>query len=295
MPTAHGENAVLRLLDRSTVALNLDDLGIVGPPRKEIERIVEEPHGMLLVSGPTGSGKTTTLYAVLLSIDALTQKIVTVEDPVEYQIPLVRQSQVDPAIQYGFAEGLRSILRQDPDVILVGEIRDHDTAEIALKASLTGHFVLSSIHTNSAVGVVTRLLDLGVDRYLVGSSLTGAMSQRLVRRICRSCKVERSPTAWEIDLLALPAGAKLAEGKGCSACRKSGYAGRIAIYELFTLDDECVRILAKGGGEWELAEHTRAVGRRTLFDDGRAKVLDGTTTLAEVLRQCKREPVKPVS
>jgi len=290
MPTVHGENAVLRVLDRSTVALNLDDLGIVGPQRAELARLLDAPHGMLLISGPTGSGKTTTLYALLLSLDALTQKIVTVEDPVEYQIPLVRQSQVDPAIQYGFAEGLRSILRQDPDVILVGEIRDRETADMALKASLTGHVVLSSIHTNSAVGVVTRLLDLGVDRYLVSSSMTGAVAQRLVRRICERCKAERPATAAEAAWLAGEPGIRVWEGKGCPSCRGSGYAGRLAVWELFVLDDECVRILAQGGREYELAAHVRSLGRRTLWDDAREKVLAGRTTVAEVIHQCRREP-----
>ena len=289
MPTVHGENAVLRVLDRSTVALNLDDLGIVGAPRQELDRLVNEPHGMVLVSGPTGSGKTTTLYALLLSLDSLTQKIVTVEDPVEYQLPLVRQSQIDPSIKYGFAEGLRSILRQDPDVILVGEIRDRDTAEMALKASLTGHFVLSSIHTNSAIGVVTRLLDLGIDRYLVSSSLTGALAQRLVRRVCQLCREERAPTAAEAAWLSLEDGRKLIEGKGCAACRGSGYAGRFAVYELFTMDETCMRLLAKGGGEFEMAEHQRASGRPTLWDDARAKVLAGSTSIREVMRVCKRE------
>ncbi len=289
LPTVHGESAVMRLLDRSTVALHLDDLGIVGPSRAELDRLINEPHGMLLVSGPTGSGKTTTLYALLLSLDALAQKIITVEDPVEYQIPLVRQSQIDPSIKYGFADGLRSILRQDPDVILVGEIRDRDTADMALKASLTGHLVLSSIHTNSAVGVVTRLLDLGVDRYLVSSSLSGAVAQRLVRRICPHCRTERAPTAAEAEWFALEPERMVFEGKGCRACRNSGYAGRVAIWELFVLDDECVRILAKGGREFELAEHARAAGRRTLLDDAREKVLAGATSASEVMQACKRD------
>ncbi len=288
MPTIFGENAVLRVLDRSTVALNLDDLGIVGSPRQEIDRIVNEPHGMLLVSGPTGSGKTTTLYALLLALDSLTQKIVTCEDPVEYQLPLVRQSQMDPTIGYGFAEGLKSILRQDPDIILVGEIRDRETAEIALKASLTGHFVLSSIHTNSAVGVVTRLLDLGVDRYLVGSSLTGAMAQRLVRRVCGLCKTQRAANEAEAQWLGIEKGAALVEGKGCTACRGSGCAGRLAVYELFVMDDESIRLLAKGGGELELADHAKTTGRPSLYADARAKVLAGQTTVAEVMRVCKR-------
>ncbi len=287
MPTCHGENAVLRVLDRSTISLNLDDLGIAGDDRETLQRIIGQSNGMLLVSGPTGSGKTSTLYALLLAVDSLTRKIITIEDPVEYQLPLIRQSQVDPAIDYHFKDGLRSALRQDPDVILVGEIRDQETADTALKASLTGHLVLSSIHTNSAVGVITRLLDLGVDRYLLGSSLTGAMAQRLVRRVCGSCGVERAPTPIEATFLGAGAASRMVrEGKGCRACRGTGYSGRLALYEIFLVDLACQDILAKGGGEHELAAYGRQQGARSLADDGRAKVLAGLTTVPEVLRVC---------
>jgi len=285
MPTNHGENAVLRVLDTSSVSLNLDELGLVGPERDELDALMSQSNGMLLVSGPTGSGKSTTLYALLSSIDSLTRKVITIEDPIEYEQPLVRQSQVDTAIGYTFAAGLRSSLRQDPDIILVGEIRDGETADVALKASLTGHFVMSSIHTNSAVGCVTRLLDLGIDRYLVASSLSGAVAQRLVRRICTRCGKKRPATAEEgLALGCKPEGLELVEGVGCSACRGTGYAGRMAVYELFVMDDTSARIVAQGGGEHELLDHARGRGRRSMLDDAREKVLEGRTTVAEFLR-----------
>lgn len=285
MPTNHGENAVLRVLDKSSISINLDELGIIGPERTDVDRIVNQSNGMLLVSGPTGSGKSTTLYAILASIDSLTRKVITIEDPIEYEQPLVRQSQVDPVIGYTFAAGLRTALRQDPDMILVGEIRDVETADVALKASLTGHFVLSSIHTNSAVGVVTRLLDLGIDRYLVASSMSGAIAQRLVRRICARCKESRPATPAEALALGLPhAGLNVAEGKGCNACRNTGYAGRLAVYELFIMDGASARALATGGGEHELMAIHLAAGRRTILDDAREKALKGMTSVAEFLR-----------
>jgi type II secretory ATPase GspE/PulE/Tfp pilus assembly ATPase PilB-like protein len=285
MPTNHGENAVLRVLDKSSISLNLDELGVVGPERRELEAIMGQSNGMLLVSGPTGSGKSTTLYALLASVDSLTRKVITIEDPIEYEQPLIRQSQVDPVIGYTFAAGLRTSLRQDPDIILVGEIRDQETADVALKASLTGHFVMSSIHTNSAVGCVTRLLDLGIDGYLVASSLSGAVAQRLVRRICSRCKAEREATAEEALALGLkPEGLMLSEGNGCDACRGTGFAGRMAVYELFVMDDASARIVAQGGGEHQLTDHARRCGRRSMLDDARSKVLEGKTTVSEFLR-----------
>ena len=286
MPTNHGENAVLRVLDKSSVSINLDALGITGPERDDLDRIVNQSNGMLLVSGPTGSGKSTTLYALLASVDSLTRKVITIEDPIEYEQPLVRQSQVDPAIGYTFASGLRTALRQDPDMILVGEIRDVETADTALKASLTGHMVLSSIHTNSAIGVVTRLLDLGIDRYLVASSLSGAVAQRLVRRVCSHCAVRRPATPAEALALGLPSadGLELTEGRGCNACRGTGFAGRMAVYELFVVDGPSARIIAQGGGEHELLAQARRTGRRSILDDARDKALAGLTTVSEFLR-----------
>lgn len=287
MPTMHGENAVLRVLDRSSIALHLDELGIVGSPRAKLDQLLARPQGMLLVSGPTGSGKTTTLYACLLAIDSLTRKVVTIEDPIEYQLPLIRQSQVDSGIGYAFADGLRTTLRQDPDVILIGEIRDRETADTALKASLTGHLVLSSIHTNSAVGVVTRLLDLGMDRYLVANSLSASMAQRLLRRVCSRCRAERSPNEAErVWLGASNAGRSLWEGRGCGACHGTGYAGRTAVYELFVVDSDAMRSISSGASELDLIELHRKRAGRTMLDDARDKVLAGATTVAEVLRVC---------
>ncbi len=286
MPTCNGENAVLRVLDVSAVSLELEDMGYGDAAREQIAKMMAQPNGMLLVSGPTGSGKSTTMYALLMSVDSLTRKVTTIEDPIEYQQPLIRQSQVDTSIGYTFAAGLRAMLRQDPDVILVGEIRDGETAGIALKASLTGHFVISSIHTNSAIGVVTRLIDVGVDPYLVSSSMTGAIAQRLVRRLCKSCQFERPCTAREAAVLEVPEGTPVHEGKGCSGCRTTGYSGRLAVVEVFTLDDECASILAAGGRETELLAYARSIGMKFLVDDAREKVLAGRTTVAELLRVC---------
>ncbi len=286
MPTCHGENAVLRVLDRSAVALSLSDLGIEPADQEVLTGIAQRSHGMLLVSGPTGSGKTTTLYSILLSLDSLTRKVITIEDPVEYQLPLIRQSQIDTAAGYHFADGLRASLRQDPDVILVGEIRDRETADTALKASLTGHVVLSSIHTNSAAGVITRLLDLGVDRYLLASSLSGVMAQRLVRRVCGECALERDVTPAEAALLQVGPETRLREGAGCRSCRGSGHAGRIAVYEILMLDEGAQAVLAGGGGEREVLENAQAHGFHSIATNGRARVLAGQTTVKELLRVC---------
>ncbi len=286
MPTCHGENAVLRVLDRSSVSLGLSDLGILPADQEVLTAIGQRSHGMLLVSGPTGSGKTTTLYSILLSLDSLTRKIITIEDPVEYQLPLIRQSQIDVAAGYHFGDGLRASLRQDPDVILVGEIRDKETADTALKASLTGHLVLSSIHTNSAAGVITRLLDLGVDRYLLVSSLTAAMAQRLVRKVCGQCATQRPATAAEAALLRVPAGTLLREGIGCRNCRGTGCSGRLVVYEILRLDEAAQAVLAAGGGERELLAHALANGFLSIADNARSKVLAGSTTVRELLRVC---------
>jgi type IV pilus assembly protein PilB len=293
MPTCHGENAVLRVLDRSSVSLGLAELGIEPRDQEVLAAIGQRSHGMLLVSGPTGSGKTTTLYSILLSLDSLTRKIITIEDPVEYQLPLIRQSQIDVAAGYHFADGLRASLRQDPDVILVGEIRDKETADTALKASLTGHLVLSSIHTNSAAGVITRLLDLGVDRYLLVSSLTAAMAQRLVRKVCGQCAAQRPATAAEAALLRVPEGTPLREGTGCRACRGTGCAGRLVVYEILQLDEGAQAVLAGGGGEREILEHAMNHGFRPIAENARAKVLAGSTTVRELLRVCPAEHLGP--
>ncbi len=288
MPTAHGENIVIRILDRGSVSLNLKDLGVSPNMRVDLAEMSSRPYGMLLVSGPTGSGKTTTLYSLLLTLDSMSKKIVTVEDPIEYELPLIRQSQVDSKINYTFASGLRTILRQDPDVILVGEVRDRETADVAMRASLTGHVVFSSIHTNTSLGVVARLLDIGIDPFLITSSLSGALAQRLARRVCNDCRDPYTPTEEEAEWLGIEdPNVVLYKATGCSTCRQTGFAGRTAIFELFKLDNEFASIISKGGGEKELEKLGREKGMTFMIEDGKRRVIEGTTTIQEVLRVCQ--------
>ena len=287
MPTAHGENIVIRILDRSSVSLNLADLGIGPRMRDDLVAIAKRPYGMLLVSGPTGSGKTTTLYALLLSQDSMTRKTVTIEDPIEYELPLIRQSQVDPGIRYGFAEGLRTILRQDPDVILLGEIRDRETADVAMRASMTGHVVLSSIHTNTALGVVPRLLDIGIDPFLITSSLSGVLAQRLVRKVCPECREAYEPPPEEIRWLGGEDEAPIIyRAKGCRQCRFTGYTRRTALFELVRMDEDFASLVTRRSGDKELAAAAREKGVEFMVDDGKRKVRKGITTIQEVLRVC---------
>ena len=240
IPTAHGERIVMRILDRSSTLLSLDDLGFSPKNKAGFEGLITRPHGIILVSGPTGSGKTTTLYAALSRINSPDINILTVEDPVEYQLPGVGQMQVNSKIELTFASGLRAFLRQDPDVIMVGEIRDRETAEIAIQASLTGHLVLSTVHTNDAPGAVTRLVDMGVEPFLVSSTLIGVLAQRLVRTLCPECQKPYSPSAEELQKLNLrpDAGITFYHGDGCAACLDTGYQGRRGIYELLLVDDD---------------------------------------------------------
>jgi len=288
MPTAFGENIVIRLLDRSSVSLSLESLGIVNESYDRIVKIADQPHGLFLVAGPTGSGKTTTLYAMILVIDAMTKKVVTVEDPIEYKLPLIRQSQADAEIGYTFAEGLRTILRQDPDVILVGEIRDPETADIAVKCAMTGHMVFSSIHTNSAMGVIQRLIDLGIENYLVSSTLSGVLGQRLVRRICGKCKEIHPATAREKQWLGVDEQEELllAQGAGCKACHDTGYAGRTVVYELFVMDDDFAELVAQKASDKEFVKLARSKNMKFMIDEGKRKIIDGITTIAEVMRVC---------
>ncbi|NUP96998.1 MAG: type II/IV secretion system protein [Planctomycetaceae bacterium] len=283
MPSADGENVVLRILDRGAVALRLAELGIAPRVLTLLRKVQERPHGLFLVTGPTGSGKTTTLYSMLAEMDAVHDNIATIEDPVEYRLPLVRQSQVDPSIGFGFQEGLRSLLRQDPDVILVGEIRDKETAEMAIKASMTGHLVFSTLHTNSAIGAIPRLIDLGVDPFLVEDSLIGVLAQRLVRTVCVGCAQAVLPTPEELIWLEGRAG-NLRRGTGCSRCRGSGYSGRSALSELFLPDDGMAQLLRSGKDLIALREHALASGFVDLLEDGREKVRAGVTTVDEVER-----------
>jgi type IV pilus assembly protein PilB len=295
MPTAHGENIVLRILDKSTVSLSLAEVGLPRPMLDLFLRVAEMPHGIFFVTGPTGSGKTTTLYSMLRAVNALEKKVVTIEDPIEYQLPLVRQSQVNPGIGYSFADGLRSILRQDPDVILVGEIRDRETADVAVKASLTGHLVLTSLHTNSAAGAFPRLLDIGIDPYLVNSSVIAAAAQRLVRKTCENCHETHVPTEAQRRLFgrALEEGS-FRRGRGCDRCNRTGYRGRTGVYEVLVADDEIRRIVAERGPEKDIVAAHRARGGVLLFDHALEKARAGVTTLDEVMR-LSREIVAAVA
>jgi general secretion pathway protein E len=286
VPTSFGERAVLRLLDRTNVVLGLTDLGLSPREMSIFERFLSRSNGIVLVTGPTGSGKTTTLYAALQRLDSGTKNIITIEDPVEYQIRGIGQIQVNPKIHLTFANGLRSILRQDPDIIMVGEIRDAETAEIAIQASLTGHLVLSTLHTNDAASAVTRLVDMGIEPFLVASSLSAVVAQRLVRRLCPNCKVRRDPSPEEargIGFTVLPSTPFYRPG-GCEKCLQTGYSGRIALFEILVAD-ETVRsaILTRSD-----ADGIRALavsqGMRTLLSTGAEKVLTGVTSAEEVLR-----------
>ena len=283
MPTNFGENVVLRILDASAGVLRLNHLGVGPADQHTLQLVSNRPHGLFLVTGPTGSGKTTTLYAMLSQIDAMRRKVATVEDPIEYRLPLLRQSQIDPAIGFTFDAGLRALLRQDPDVILVGEIRDEETADMAIKAAMTGHLVLSTLHTNSAIGAVPRLVDMGIEPYLVEDSLIGAMSQRLVRRVCPSCVAEVAATEDELEWLGRDE-ATLRKGQGCARCDGTGYQGRTAAVELFLPDAAVAEAIRAGERSDRIEELARESGFKSLEDDGKRLVRSGITTQDEVLR-----------
>jgi general secretion pathway protein E len=286
LPTGHGERVVLRLLDKQAGRLTLTALGMSAPTLAELQQLIRQPHGILLVTGPTGSGKTTTLYAALGQLDTRHQNIVTVEDPIEYDLDGVGQTQVNSRIGLGFAQALRSILRQDPDVIMIGEIRDLETAQIAVQASLTGHLVLATLHTNDAASAVTRLVDMGVEPFLLASSLIGALAQRLVRRLCPECRALHVPDAGERRLLDLDAAAatQVYSPAGCAQCLHSGYRGRTGIYELLTLDDSLRSLIHDGAPDAALRDHARAHGMMELREDGLRWVREGVTSMEEVLR-----------
>jgi general secretion pathway protein E len=290
VPTAYGERIVLRLLDKTSVLLGLEEIGMGEEAYVKYSRLIKRTNGILLVTGPTGSGKTTTLYGTLNKINAPELNIITIEDPIEYQLTGIGQIQVNPRIDLTFANGLRSILRQDPDIIMVGEIRDRETAEIAIQASLTGHLVFSTLHTNDAAGAVTRLLDMGVEAFLVSSSVLAIIAQRLVRIICKECREAYRPDPSLVKELGLDrAGDTLFEGffyrgKGCAACLQTGYRGRSGIYELLVIDDN-IRSLIMGGADSSVIRR-KAIeqGMTTLFRDGVIKIVKGVTTVDEVLR-----------
>ncbi len=287
LPTGAGERVVLRLLDRDSARLDLTALGMEPRTLAAIDTLIRQPHGIVLVTGPTGSGKTTTLYAALSRLPRGSVNMMTVEDPIEYALDGVAQTQVNPRIELDFARALRAILRQDPDIIMIGEIRDLETAQIAVQASLTGHLVLATLHTNDASSAVTRLADMGVEPYLLASSLLGVLAQRLVRTLCPVCKITHAPSAAEAALLAtmgLPAAQPLATAPGCDACHQSGFRGRTGIYELLVVDDTIRRIVHAGTGELELREAAAAAAMRSLRQDGARLVAEGSTSLAELLR-----------
>ncbi len=298
VPSTWGESLVMRLLRKQSELPDLEGLGLTGRTGAVLEEILKAPNGVMLVTGPTGSGKSTTLYRGLESIDDGYRKIITIEDPVEYDISGITQIQVKPEIGYDFANGLRAILRQDPDVIMVGEIRDGETARIAAQASLTGHFVLSTLHTNSALAAVTRLEDIGLEPFLIGASVRGLMAQRLVRRLCDDCAVEQRSELGEKLLtqamidgapIKAPAAPRWRAAVGCDACEGTGYRGRIAVAEIVKLEDEMREAIVTGASVQKLFSIAREQGFLTLFEDGLQKAAEGRTTIEEVRRVCGDE------
>lgn len=287
IPTVRGERVTMRLLSQDRSRLTLERLGMGMEMRQAFERLIRRPYGIILITGPTGSGKTTTLYAALQQINSVDKHVVTIEDPVEYQIDGVNQVHVDSEFGVSFATALRSLLRHDPDVIMVGEIRDEETAHLALEASLTGHLVFATLHTNSAVGAIARLLDMGCEPYLVASALAGVMAQRLVRKICVNCKLAYEPNASERKILAIPPerkGVELFRGSGCTRCMRSGYYDRIGIYEFIPVDSGFSQLVMSKATTETMQAYSQSHGAITLRDDAVIKVRDGLTTLEEALR-----------
>ena len=285
IPTGHGERVVLRLLDKQAGRLDLTRLGMDITTLEHIDRLILEPHGIVLITGPTGSGKTTTLYAALSRLNAAALNIMTVEDPIEYDLDGISQTQVNPRIEMGFARALRTILRQDPDVVMIGEIRDLETAQIAVQASLTGHLVFATLHTNDAISAVTRLVDMGVEPFLLSSSLIGVGAQRLVRRLCTACRKPFSADAAQLRALGFtPTDGTLYSAQGCPACNHTGYRGRTGIYELLTVDDDLRRLVHDRASEQVLRAHVVSHGMRSLRDDGMRLAAQGLISLEEVVR-----------
>ena len=288
IPTAFGERVVLRLLDKNSSILQLADLGMDAKPIRLFNRLIKSPYGIVLVTGPTGSGKSTTLYAALTTINQPAINIITIEDPIEYQIEGIGQIQVNPKIDLNFAAGLRSIVRQDPDVILVGEIRDRETAEIAIQSSLTGHLVFSTLHTNDAASAVTRLIDMGIEPFLVTSAVIAVVAQRLVRLLCPKCKEAYTPDDESLANVGISKAMlndhAIYRRKGCPACMNTGYRGRSAIFEIMIMDEDIKRLVLKTSDSNQINELAVGRGMTTLLQNGAEKVLQGLTTLEEVLR-----------
>lgn len=285
-PTVHGENVVMRLLDKTSVLLGLKELGLVDVDLGAFDKLIRHPNGIILVTGPTGSGKTTTLYAALTSINSTDKNIITLEDPVEYELPLIRQTSVNPKAGITFATGLRSILRQDPDIIMVGEIRDKETADIAIQASLTGHLVFSTLHTNDAASSLTRLIDMDIEPFLISSSVIGILAQRLIRTLCDKCREKYTPTEDILKDLGIKesAGLEFYRSHGCSHCKNTGYLGRIGIFELLLVNEEIRKMVNSKKSADEIKKKAIESGMRTLRDDGLDKVRKGITTVDEILR-----------
>ncbi len=290
MPSSHGERVVLRLLDKNAGNLDLIQLGMTETVRIQFDELIRKPHGIILVTGPTGSGKSTTLYAGLTELNTKDTNILTVEDPIEYELEGIGQTQVNTKVDMTFARGLRAILRQDPDVVMIGEIRDLETAQIAVQASLTGHMVLSTLHTNTASGSITRLQDMGVEPFLVSSSLLGVLAQRLIRTLCSECKSEHVPDLSERSLLGMTTDDTrvIYRAQGCKACGNNGYRGRTGIHELLVVDDDVRELIHTGRGELAIEKHIRK-STPSIRHDGMSKVLAGITTLEEVLRVTREE------
>lgn len=286
LPSNHGERIVLRILDQQAAQLNLSLLGMPTAALSVIRQMISEPHGILLVTGPTGSGKTTSLYAMLTELNQVSRNILTIEDPIEYDLPGIGQTQANPKVQMTFAKGLRAILRQDPDVVMIGEIRDLETAEIAVQASLTGHLVLSTLHTNSALGALTRLHDMGVESFLLSSSIVGLIAQRLVRKLCDHCKTQHILRPDELKLMGLEPKtdiSKVCEPNGCEHCNHHGYRGRTGIYELITLNDTLRGMIHRNEDVQSMETYIRPT-TPSIREDGFKRVLLGDTSLAEILR-----------
>lgn len=295
VPTTWGESVVMRLLDRSSVLLSLEDLGLKGEKLKSVEGLIRRPHGIILVTGPTGSGKTTTLYAALERINSPDKKIITVEDPVEYQIQGINQIQVNSKVNLSFANGLRSILRQDPDVILVGEIRDRETADIAIHASLTGHLVFSTLHTNDSASAITRLIDMEIEPFLVASSLMAVVAQRLLRFLCTSCKEPYEPGDEEIRKVGISRDqindGVLYRAKGCDKCFDMGYSGRSAIFEMLIIDDSIRNLTLTNVDSGQIKRKAMEHGMTTLRKDGADHIIRGLTSIDEVMRVTEEENI----
>jgi general secretion pathway protein E len=292
LPTGAGERVVLRLLDQEAARLDLATLGMSGDTLSTIDALIRQPHGILLVTGPTGSGKTTTLYAGLSRLPRGTTNMMTVEDPIEYALDGVAQTQVNARIELTFARALRSILRQDPDVIMIGEIRDLETAQIAVQASLTGHLVLATLHTNDAASAITRLADMGVEPYLLATSLLGVLAQRLVRTLCPHCRHAAAPSVGErrlLDELGLPDDQPVWQAPGCAHCNQSGFSGRTGIYELLRIDETLRRLIHDGAGEMTLRDAAVRAGMQRLRRDGARLIADGGTSLAELTRVTREQ------